>query len=1220
MSYRELLLVLTTLSVLAVSPNAVIPQPAQGKVVSLHGRVEHTPAASENWRAADIFQNLFVRDQVRTFVASRAAILFIDETQVKLSADAILTVHAVKVGAAVVPSTLELHKGKGWFRTKNPKSGLTITTAGNGKARLTGTEINVEIRPGDETVLTVIEGTVEFSNDQGSLLVNAGEEATARPGVAPTKRIVLNPEDAVQWSLYYPTSFPLHDILQAVGNSPARIGFEHLKQRDARGALNIFTPLLGTDGWARIGASMAHKELGDLEQARQVLIASGEGRNGKLEHDQKLNNELHTQLAVIALAAGDPNTARAEIDTALAIDSRSLRALTLLSVFELTQNKKENARSAADSALVAHPNSVAANIVAGEVAQAYFDLDKAHKYLDKALEIDPDEVHALVNRARIRFGSGDTRAAKKDAEQAASIAPNDAQVRSLAGFIKLAEGDLDGAGSDFDSAIKSDTELGEPHLGLGLLRLRQGKINEGLLEMLTATLLEPKISLYQSYLGKAYHLLKRYEEGLAVLETAKRLDPHDPTPWLYTSIFMRDLNRYVDALNELGQAVKRNDNRAVYRSSFLLDRDLVAKSLNIARLYHRLGFEVWGVSEALKSLNSDITNASGHLFLGNAYSDMEDFAFTQSSEFLQYHLYTPVGENPSISFNEYTALLDQLRVQQKFHRSYQLTGDPAASDVNARFENNVSASEENKRFDYVLREPSLIQLTAFAGGGTGHLGFGNVEARSGNERFAYSLFSHYQREIVRPDRPNKLIQGLGQTKVSLGANTDMYVRLDGIDDKRGAMEEKILEYEIHNDAGSMMESLSSPGFKQNTDFSNGILGFKHNWRTGSVLTAALQASNLKSLIEYPSLFTTWSVTGGTAIRRDVKLKETFGNRFYDTQIQQVTRLARHQIIVGAEGFWEYEKYESATTLSDPLWRPYSAKAHDRDFSAWLRDEIAVSSYLHVSIGMRYQNIKIKRLADDPYFNTTLHIKKLNPLLGISLQLSDNMVLRTGAFRRLSTNFSGAGISPTTVAGFLLDRDELPTTDRMELGVSLEHSARRTFLQVQGFYREVKVPLLKTGFTLGADRELKASGGIFYLNHILTKHWSLFADYRFVRTKTVPAQRAGERAEAPPFFREENRIRVGLNFAHQSGFLVRLTNSYATLRHLHSISEKFNDSSYNLTGLGFNYRFADKRGLAFLAITNLFSWRISYNDGSYFIDFLNQPRTERHATLGLGWSF
>ena len=55
----------------------------------------------------------------------------------------------------------------------------------------------------------MVEGAAEFFNPQGTILVNAGEEGVAVPGQAPTKRVILNPEDAVQWALYYPVQVGL---------------------------------------------------------------------------------------------------------------------------------------------------------------------------------------------------------------------------------------------------------------------------------------------------------------------------------------------------------------------------------------------------------------------------------------------------------------------------------------------------------------------------------------------------------------------------------------------------------------------------------------------------------------------------------------------------------------------------------------------------------------------------------------------------------------------------------------------------------------------------------------------------------------------------------------------------------------------------------------------------------------------------------------------------
>src|SRR5262245_42283345 len=194
--------------VAAEQPPAAASPGAQGKIVLIQGHVDSAAAsAQEQWNPARLFQPLFVSDRVRTLTASRSAILFIDETQVKLNAGAVLTVQQIK-GAAGTSTTLNLLEGEGWFRPKNPSSGLTVRTP-RAAAASRGTEIDIVVR-GEDAVLTVTEGAAEFSNDAGAILVNAGEQATASPGSPPTKRLLLNPEDAVQWVLYYPARIAWH--------------------------------------------------------------------------------------------------------------------------------------------------------------------------------------------------------------------------------------------------------------------------------------------------------------------------------------------------------------------------------------------------------------------------------------------------------------------------------------------------------------------------------------------------------------------------------------------------------------------------------------------------------------------------------------------------------------------------------------------------------------------------------------------------------------------------------------------------------------------------------------------------------------------------------------------------------------------------------------------------------------------------------------------------
>ena len=87
---RTVLLFVFILCVAAAAVAQTPPAEPQGKVITVSGTVQHTVASREAWSPAAVFQPLFVSERVRTLTASRAAILFIDETQVKLNAGAVL--------------------------------------------------------------------------------------------------------------------------------------------------------------------------------------------------------------------------------------------------------------------------------------------------------------------------------------------------------------------------------------------------------------------------------------------------------------------------------------------------------------------------------------------------------------------------------------------------------------------------------------------------------------------------------------------------------------------------------------------------------------------------------------------------------------------------------------------------------------------------------------------------------------------------------------------------------------------------------------------------------------------------------------------------------------------------------------------------------------------------------------------------------------------------
>jgi tetratricopeptide (TPR) repeat protein len=1112
------------------------PAPAnpQGKIVLIQGKVDSAVTAGQDqWLPAKLFQPLFVSDRVRTLTASRSAILFIDETQVKLNAGAVLTVQQIKTTGGT-STTLNLLEGEGWFRTKNPSSGLTIRTP-RAAAAIRGTEINIVVR-GNDAVLTVTEGAAEFSNDAGAILVNAGEEATATPGLLPTKRTLLNPEDAVQWVLYYPA---------ASRAGAAREGFERLAAADATGALASFRQTLAADPWSRIGAAIALRQLGDPVQARTLL--SETTLSGEAEIERR------AELAAVALATGDAAAARAELESLLASSPGALRPLVMLSELHLTQNRTADAAAAAQRASAAHPGSVAAHVAAAQAAQAVFDLDAARRELDAAIAIDPTDTRALVNRARLRFGIGDSAGARQDADRAAARAPDDAQLRSLLGFIRMAEGDDNAARGDFDAAIGSDAALGEPHLGLGLLHFRAGRNDDGLLEMLTATLLEPKVSLYQSYLGKAYYQLQRFPEGLAALASAKHLDPRDPTPWLYSSFFLRDLNRQVESLDELRRAIALNDNRAVYRSRLLLDRDLATKNVSLAKIYNQLGFDAWGAFEALNSLNADLTNSSAHLFLAETYGNLPDRTQAQSSELDQYFLYSPVNLNSFNNFSEYTSL---------FERPFK-------------------------------------QLTLTGGGGNRSYGTTTVRTQSGNERFAHTAFVTYGREDgPRLDEADERVQGTAIMKFSFNAATNVFAVLTGVTDVEGQDSDRVVSIGTFPNQVSVQQIVEQPDptFTSRTTFAEATLGFTHFWAPGAVFTLKADALDVGAEEHDPDatfavcptelgigdltpLFATSDARFGTPYR---------GVTF---QAQQSARLKRHQLIAGGD-YTRRRKtrrcsdFVTSTVYSGSLSADAEESAWERTTAAYLRDDITLARWAHLTVGARYVDGSYQAPGE-----TAFRFRHFNPYAGVSLRVGPTTMVQAAAFRNTNSDFLSASIAPPTVAGFVFERNELPTSVRKEAGVAVQNAWRGTFVEVRGFVRRsTAAAFIVTPEDLdpsiaafahlltSPDADFTARGVTLSYNQIVTRRVALFADEQFITR------------DARMVDRRDNQVRVGVNYIHPAGIYAKVATRVLNQAFSNTTVEGLPTGSFPLTDASMQYEFARKRGLLTWTVTNMFNRR------------------------------
>src|SRR6185436_14634362 len=108
------------------------------------------------------------------------------------------------------------------------------------------------------------------------------------------------------------------------------------------------------------------------------------------------------------------------------------------------------------------------------------------------------------------------------------------------------------------------------------------------------------------------------------LSLAQKLDPNDPTSWLYMALLDQQENRINEAVEDLEKSKELNDNRSVFRSRLMLDQDEAVRGANLASMYRDDGMFDRSVQEAARAVNYDYANYSAHLFLANSYDALRD--------------------------------------------------------------------------------------------------------------------------------------------------------------------------------------------------------------------------------------------------------------------------------------------------------------------------------------------------------------------------------------------------------------------------------------------------------------------------------------------------------------------------------------------------------------------------------------------------------------------
>ncbi len=1158
-----------------------------GRLINPQGSVTVLPTGNASWEAAQNGQDLFAGDSVKTGQDSRVAILCIDETQLKLNENTIVVLKggspSSRMGSAVPvtqgepgSSLYEVPAGEIWLRNKSEKARFELRTPAV-TATIRGTEFNLKVAGDGATDLVLLEGKLTLANPQGQIDLDPGEEGFAEVGRAPVKRVILQPKDAVQWSLYYPGIFSYRDI--PLGGVPedgdaspmirkALAGYDSgdldSSERDANEALAQELEngqALVILGWISLQRQDPQKATAYFEKARKRNAQPGLTISGLALAGYRTGDAVWAyKLMAAELKKAPPSSLMlvmsgyfsmlvGKIDQAKALltDSRisgrdSCIAHSLLSQIYLVQNSKQEASSEAATAMQLNGESPMARMTAALVKISYFDLPAARRLLEEALAADPHFLEAYVYLARLWLGAEYLDRAWEVIGKALESSKTDSEVLSLAGFIRLGYRDYDKALKLFTEAVKNNPGFGEPHIGLANIAFRNRNFSLGLTEMLTATLLEPRVSLYQNSLGKALYQTRSFDKALEVYDYAKTLDPNDPTPYLYKGIALTDLYRPGEAIQEINKSIELNDNMAVFRTRLMLDRDLAVRNTDLSRAYSQLGLGDWAYSKALTAVKNDPLNPSAHLFLSYAYESagkMQNVT-ASGSEYLQYLLLAPANENTLSGYTGYTPMFEMPYVRLEANVSIGTWADHQAPiqdhwiDVYGGWPG--FALDVNAEY---LVDPLFRKINV------GDTSFNGAVGGKFEPTIKDSFYASYS---YSPGRS--------------GDDTNLNDFSYGYDP---------------NLRSAWKDGVSDVGYIHRFSPEAAFLGY---FNSGNSNTTFSTSSFRPSFLD---LF---------------YLQELLDNN--NIQLQQQLKLGDHTLMGGLDyftgslGFFLHDFRVDNTVPSNVVanWNsPYRAT------SVYARDYWRISPQLIAELGISGDITSSPR----DFSPNSISSSTVNPLVGLNYQINTSNTLRLSYQGYVNGHTSVCySITPSEVAGFPSQVNADDGSHAKELGFAWESQWNpKTFTVFRLQALRIDSPEFDPS-NVDSVLDVRTEGfqGSFSVNRLLTSSLGLSASVAWtsesVNDPTAPL--TGN-------FNELDGT-VGLSYMHPSGW-------FATIRDtvVHQDLSDLSDNSlaqkqagmgdpFNLVDLTFGKYFANKRGYASLAITNVFNQHFYYQIASF----------------------
>ncbi|MBI3881305.1 MAG: FecR domain-containing protein [Verrucomicrobia bacterium] len=927
--------------VLAVRAQTNTPMAAGvfSQIIEVAGRVEFAAAGQAAWQPAKVGAALKPGDRLRTQAQSRAALQLSDRSVVRLDERTTLEIqpprHAEK-------RRFSLPSGRLFFFNREQPADVEFETPlATGAIR--GTEFVLAVAAGGTLELALLDGLVDLRADTGSLSLQSGEQARVERGQAPTKSPLLNAATRIQWALYYP----------AVVN-PDELGLSLVEAQRFAGAL-------------------AQYRAGDLLGALAVLPAEAADESFSVQ----------TFRAATLLSVGRSEEAGVQL-AKLPGDSGPARALVeLIGVIQTGSSRRKEAQSSSPRKEVSPLTSAAtaSELLARSYAlQAQSKLDTALVVAKRAAALAPNFGFAHARVAELEFAFEHHTAALAALERALQFSPRHAQAQAVRGFVRLESGDTRSALEAFDRARELDAALGSAWLGRGLCLLRERRFAAARAAFQAAAALEPQRAIFRSYLGKAASELRDAPAAQKEFRLAKQLDAGDPTGWLYSALHLWQENRLNEAVRDLERSADLNDNRSVFRSQLLLDRDRSVRSANLAAVYEDAGLGDVSRHAAARAVGEDYANFSGHLFLANSYAALED----------------PNGFNLRYE----TARQSELLVAN-------LLAPPGAGNLS-----QVLSQQEHLQF-FEPRPFGFSSLTEYRSGGDWReaaSAFGTL----GGLSYAFDTVYESQRgQRVNEDFVRKSFSL--QLKQRVTAHDEAYVQIGRFDSEGGDLAQ-------HYDP-----SQAVAGFRANElQEPNVYLGWHHAWSPGShTLLLVSRLSDRLTLTNPQPNVLFYRQSGGvpisieTAPGFDLDFRSTF--TLYSAELQHIWQTPEHALVIG--GRYQSGATDTRATLnrvftgvvSDDLTRESLERGNVYAYGHW-----QIAEPLRLIAGVSYDHVSFPRNTDLPPLMPGGDSRDLvSPKVGLLFAPWNRGLLRASYTKSLGGMFfdNSIRLEPTQIGGF-----------------------------------------------------------------------------------------------------------------------------------------------------------------------------------------------------------